>query len=307
MRRLVAPLSLFVSLAVLVLFVTGASAVEKMAIGYGMTNDFMPVFIANDEGMFAKHGLDPQLVVVASSSLSPPALVGGSLNVAQMTPSNMLLANDGGLDLVAIAGIGRNKITNPRSGLITRKDLIVSKPQDLVGKTVAVPGLNAGMDLVLRKWLIDGGVQVSQVRIVETPFAQMGGQLQSGQIDAAFEIDPIMSRILNAHDANKAIDLLGWATPDMLATLWGADRKWAIAHRAEVAAFVASLADAISFMSEHPEKAHQIEKKYLSYSVPDMPDVSLGIAPKDIEFWVGVCDETGALHAKLDPKSLIFE
>jgi NitT/TauT family transport system substrate-binding protein len=307
MSRLKAPWSFFASLVVLVFFANGASAAEKIAIGYGMTNDFLPVFIANDEGMFAKHGLAPHLVVVTSSSLSPPALVGGSLNVAQMTPSNMLLANDGGLDLVAIAGVGRNKITNPRSGLITRKDLIVKKPQDLIGKTVAVPGFNAGMDLVLRKWLIDGGVQISQVRIVEAPFAQMGGQLQSGQIDAAFEIDPIMARILNAHEANKSIDLLGWATPDMLATLWGADRKWATAHRGEVRAFVASLADAISFMKEHPDKAHQIEKKYLSYSVPDMPDVSLGITPKDIEFWVGVCDETGVLHTKLDPKSLIFK
>ena len=219
----------------------------------------------------------------------------------------MLFANNGGLDLVAIAGVGRNKVTNPRSALITRNDLIVNKPQDLIGKTVAVPGFNAGMDLVLRKWLIDGGVQTSQVRIVEAPFAQMGGELQSGQIDAAFEIDPIMARILNAHEANKAIDLLGWATPDMLTTLWGADRKWATAHRKEVEAFVASLAEAISFMKEHPDKAHQIEKKYLNYSVPDMPDVSLGITPKDIEFWVGVCDETGVLHTKLDPKSLIFK
>jgi NitT/TauT family transport system substrate-binding protein len=307
MPRLIAPSSLFASLVVLVFFANGATAAEKIAIGYGVTNDFMPVFIANDEGMFAKHGLAPELVVVTSSSLSPPALVGGSLNVAQMTPSNMLLANDAGLDLVAVAGVGRNKITNPRSGLITRKDLIVDKPHDLIGKTVAVPGFNAGMDLVLRKWLIDGGVKISQVRIVEAPFAQMGGQLQSGQIDAAFEIDPIMARILNAHEANKAIDLLGWATPDMLATLWGADRKWATAHREEVKAFVGSLAEAISFMKEHPDKAHQIEKKYLSYSVPDMPDVSLGITPKDIEFWVGVCAETGVLHTKLDPKSLIFK
>jgi hypothetical protein len=35
--------------------------------------------------------------------------------------------------------------------------------------------------------------------------------------------------------------------------------------------------------------------------------VSLGITPKDIEFWVGVCAETGVLHTKLDPKSLIFK
>lgn len=299
--------SLIFGLALLALFAQRAVGAEKIAIGYGMTNDFMPVFIANDEGMFAKHGLDPQLVVVTSSSLAPPALVGGSLNVAQMTPSNLLLANDGGLDLVAVAGIGRNKITNPRSGLITRKDLVVNQPQDLIGKTVAVPGLNAGMDLVLRKWLIDGGVPISKVKIVEAPFAQMGGQLQTGQIDAAFEIDPIMSRILNAHEANKSIDLLGWATPDMLATLWGSDRKWANAHRTEVAAFRASLADAIRFMSAEPEKAHQIEKKYLSYSVPDMPDVSLGVSPKDIAFWVGVCDETGVLHTKVDPNSLIFK
>lgn len=305
--RVLAKIGLSAFLLVIATFWAGsAQAADKITIGYGITNDFLPVFIANDKGMFAKHGLKPKLVAVRSSSLSPAALIGGSLDVAQMTPPNLLLAKQGGLDLVTVGGIGRDLASNPRSALITRVGITVTKPRDLIGKTVAVPGINAAMDLVLRKWLIDGGVKPSQVRIVEAPFARMGGELQTGQIDAAFEIDPIMAHILAAHHAKKAIDLLSWANPNMLSTIWGASRKWAVAHRKDVAAFRASLAEAIVYMRAHRAESQRIEKKYLHYTVSDMPDVSLGVTPKDIEFWIKVCREAGILHQKVNPASLIF-
>ncbi len=34
----------------------------------------------------------------------------------------------------------------------------MSKPADFVGKKVGVPGIGAFLDVLFRKWLIDGGV-----------------------------------------------------------------------------------------------------------------------------------------------------
>src|ERR1700733_2238774 len=78
--------------------ITGAHAQEmtKMAVSYSTTADFSPAFIAKDEGIFAKHGLDVTLNNLATTSLGPPALQSGSVQIASLSPPLLLLANDGG-------------------------------------------------------------------------------------------------------------------------------------------------------------------------------------------------------------------
>ncbi|HVA14261.1 MAG TPA: ABC transporter substrate-binding protein [Stellaceae bacterium] len=304
-------LALWGVLAALVLpaWVLSARADEatKIRLGYGITSDYLPAFVAQDNGIFARHGLDVTMVVVTSSSLAPPALVSGSLQISQATPPNLLLADDGGLDLVAVAGVGRLEAKNPRTSLVTRPGFTIAKPGDLRGKKIAVPGINSAMDLVLRKWLIDGHVPIDQVTIVETPFAQMGDMLKSGQLDAAFAFEPLLSRILASGAAVKSLDIMSLANPDALGAFWAATRDWANTHRPAVIAFRASLAEAIAFIDAHPAEAHKIEAKYLHYSTNTLPDVSLAVTPQDFAFWARVCTEVGVLRHPVDAANLIFK
>ncbi len=283
-----------------------AQPMTKLTLGYGVTSDYLPAFVAKENGIFEKHGLDVKMVVVTSSSLAPPALVSGSLDISQMNPPNLLLAYEGGLDLVAIAGVARLSAQNPRTSLVTRPGLTVAKPEDLKGKTIGVPGLNSALDLVLRKWLLDGKVPLDQVTIVETPFQQMGDRLKSGQLDAAFQFEPLLSRILAAGSAVKSVDIMSATTKDTLGAFWGATREWANAHRDAVGAYRASLADAVAFIGEHPNDAHKIEAKYLGFATQTLPDVSLAVTEKDFEFWADVCRETGQLHRPVDASNLLF-
>ena len=95
-----------------------ALAQTKIAVGYGFASDFLPALVAQDEGIYAKHGLDVTLSVVQSSSMAPAILNSGSLQIAINTPPNLILAVAGGLDQVAIAGAARltkeNRAYRPR-------------------------------------------------------------------------------------------------------------------------------------------------------------------------------------------------
>src|ERR1700754_4383184 len=97
----------------------GASAQEmtKMTVSYSTTADFSPAFIAKDEGIFAKHGLDVTLVNLATTSLGPPALQAGSVQIASISPPLLLLANDGGLDLVAVEAVAAMNASDPTASL----------------------------------------------------------------------------------------------------------------------------------------------------------------------------------------------
>jgi NitT/TauT family transport system substrate-binding protein len=279
----------------------------KLNLGYGLTSDYLPAYIAKENGIFAKHGLDVTMKAVTSSSLAPPALVSNSLQISQATPPNLLLANDGGMDLVSVAGVGRLTAVHPHTSLVTHQGFTITQPQDLIGKKIAVPGINSAMDLVLRKWLIDGHVKLDRVTIVEAPFQQMGDMLRSGQLDAAFQFEPLLSRILNAGQAVKSLDIMSAANPDVLGAIYASTREWANAHRDAVEAFRQSLAEAIAFEQAHPEEAHKIEAKYIGYATTSLPDVAIDVTPQDFKFWADVCDEVGVLHRPVDAATLIFK
>jgi NitT/TauT family transport system substrate-binding protein len=284
-----------------------AQAPTKIALGYGITSDYLPAFIAKDTGIFDRHGLDVTMSVLASSSLAPPALVGGSLQIAMATPPNLLLAYDGGLDLVAISGVARLTAANPRTSLVTRPGFVVTKAEDLRGRKVAVPGISSAMDLTLRKWLIDAHVPVSEVTIAEVPFQQMGDMLKGAQIDAAYEFEPVLSRILAAGTVTKSVDIMSLETPDTLGSTWASTRDWASTHRPAVEAYRAALVEAVDYIARNPADAHKIEAKYLGYSTPTLPDVSLAVTPDDFKFWAAVCEEVGVLHRPVEPANFIFK
>ena len=115
---------------------------------------FPPGLRRSRPGIFAKHGLDVTLQVVPTPSVVPPMLVSDSVQIAYATPSNILLANEGGLDLVAIAGGARLVKSNAKISFVTRTGVTIEKAEDLKGHRVGVPGFNSIIDMFLRKWLI---------------------------------------------------------------------------------------------------------------------------------------------------------
>src|SRR5262249_46658285 len=121
----------------------------KMNIGYGFAADFLPAFVAKEEKIFEKHGIDATLTSFPRAALAPPAVISGSLQVGYNTAPNLLLSAEAGIELVAVAGGARLKKTNPKIALVTRKDLTVATADDLKGKRVGVPGINSIIEIFL--------------------------------------------------------------------------------------------------------------------------------------------------------------
>ena len=283
----------------------GAQAQTKLTIGYGIASDFLGVLTARDEGIFAKHGLDVTMNVFTNGGLTPQALMSGSVQIAFNTGPVLMLAEDGGLQMVVISGISRIQKTNPHSALVTRIGLTVTKPADLIGKRIADPGINSSLDLVLKKWLVDGGVKLDQVKVVELPFQLMGDNLKSGQIDAAFPVEPMLGRIIAAGDGTKSVDIQSAVNPDFAATFWSTTKEWAAANPKTVQAFRDSLAEALTFIHDHPDEAKAIELKYLHYHDPSRPSTSMEVRQSDLQFWVDICKELGLIHHPIDVAALI--
>ena len=297
---LLAALGVFVGIAS-----AAAAEMTKLTVSYSATADFAPAFIAKDAGIFEQHGLDVTLTNLATTSLGPPALMSGSLQIASSSPPLLLLANDGGMDLVAVAGVAAMDEKHPRSSLITRTGFTATTAQDFIGKKIARPGINSAIDLVLKKWLLDRGVALNQVTLVETPFTQMGDLLKAGQIDAAFELEPLRTRIIESGTAQKSVDIFSETKPNILASMYASSRSWAESHRDALTAFRASLEEAIVFLHGHAEEAKAIQTKYIgAASTPD--ELQIELHPADFDFWIATLNQLKLLQQPPPPAAKLI-
>ncbi len=283
-----------------------AQAPMKLTLAHGIASDFLVALVAKDKGIFEKHGLDVTLSVITNGALAPQALVSGSVQITFVSGPLLMLGEDGGLDLVVVSGMSRIQKVNPHSSLITKEGVSVTKASDLIGKRVAVPGINSSLDLVFKKWLLDSGVRLDQVTSVELPFAQMGDALKSGQIDAAFPVEPMLARMLAGGGLARSVDIQSTVNPDFAASFWSSTREWATANPKAVAAFRDAMAEALVFIRDNPQDAKAIELAHLKFNDPNWPTFSLHVSPADLQFWSAVCLQLKQIHKPINGASLIF-
>jgi NitT/TauT family transport system substrate-binding protein len=277
-----------------------AAELQKISIGYVPVADFAPLFIAKDKGFFEKHGLDVTLTKILLASNVPGALVAGSLDIGMGTPPMLLVTNESGLDLEAIAAVSRLKKDNPFVSLIARKQDNITDPAQLKDKKVGVPGFNSSMDITFRKWMMDHHIPYGdgpgQVHLVEAIFPQMHDLLAGGQLDAAIVLEPFRSRIIGDGTGVNIRDFFSDLTPDAIAAIWMAKRDWIAAHPDIVKAFREGLTEGIADLHANPDEFQSIQMKYLGFASTPRPDWSLKVSPDDLTFYVDVSKQVGLIH-----------
>src|SRR3984893_8325198 len=118
-----------------ILAIGPVQAQTKIQIGCTATSDCASAMVAVDEGIFKKHGLDAEMVLIGINSNIPAAILSGSIQVGGPTSTVFLQAVDGGLDLVAIAGASvMSQVTNGNIGAFARNGVTIKEPKDFAGK-----------------------------------------------------------------------------------------------------------------------------------------------------------------------------
>ena len=221
--------------ACLITVPASAQEVKQVKMIYSAVSGFAAAFVAQEQGIFKKRGIDVDFQLTNNTGNSPAAVVSNSVQIAGTTIPTVLQAVDAGIDLVLFAGGG----VFPLDGdmLVARQGSGIQKPTDLKGKTVGVPGLNALLHFMLVRHLKFNGVDPASVRFVEVGFVQSADALRSGQIDAFPAVSPFSARIIQS---GAGYEVANWLkdTPDgTLTVVYGATRTWANANKDLIAAF----------------------------------------------------------------------
>jgi NitT/TauT family transport system substrate-binding protein len=111
-----------------------AEALYKTRIGFpSLAFSYMPYYIAQEKGFFKKHGLESEYIQMRTP-IQAQAVINGNINYLTSV-SNGISAAVAGLPLVILISFCD---TSPWV-LVTQKE--INKPQDLIGKTIAVSGI----------------------------------------------------------------------------------------------------------------------------------------------------------------------
>ena len=277
----------------------------KVSIGYPPASDFLPAYVAEDQGIFAKHNLDATMVKIPIVTNIPSAVISGSIQIGMTTIPVILQADDGRLDLVVIAGAARHTKAQPFISLMARSDIKYAKPDDLVGKTVGVPGINSVIDVTLRKWLLNNHVALDKVKFVEGPLPQLPDMLKSGSVDYVAIVDPLRTRIVATKIGFIAAEYCAEVNPDFLVSAWLATGAWAKANPDAVKNFRAAITEGLEFIRKNPEEAKVIEKKYIGYNSPAFPTFTTKASPEDLTFFLSLGQELKLYRTQLDPKKIV--
>jgi NitT/TauT family transport system substrate-binding protein len=303
MRKATQCIALLAALALPV----SARGAEKLTLLYSPTTGLMPSYIAKDEGIFARHGLDVDLVLLTNQGAAISTLVGGSAQVTTPSALAVIQASDAGIDVVFIASTSMSPSTS-RSGIFVKNDSGLHTPQDLIGKHVGVPSLNTLIHVVARRWLELNGVDYNKVDFVEIGFQQMYDALNAGIVDAVSAIDPYYGKL------EQIGYVVGSPDDDLpkntLTSVYAASRDWADRNQAAVAAFRQSLGDAIDFIAKNETAARAALVKYTKQppeviATTPMPELRVAIHPEQVQFFIDIARHQGLIKSDPDAAKMI--
>ena len=284
----------------------------KIKIACTATSDCASAMVATYNGIFAKHGLDAEMTLIGINTNIPPAIASGSIDIGGPTSTVFLQAVDGGLDLVAIAGASvMDPSTADLIAVVQRKGLTMSKPADFVGKKVGVPGIGAFLDVLFRKWLVDGGVDPAKVNYIEVTFPTQSDTLKSGAVDAVVTAQPFVSRIEGAGNGTVAAHYAAELNRKEPIIEYATSRAWADKNPATVKAFREAIAEAAEVVNSDHAKEAEAQARFTKMNVdlikkfpPSVSQASLKAG--DFGWWIDVMKQQGMLQGEIDRSKLVL-
>jgi NitT/TauT family transport system substrate-binding protein len=287
-------------------------AQTRIQIGCTATSDCASAMVAVDEGIFKKHGLDAEMVLIGINSNIPAAILSNSIQIGGPTSTVFLQAADGGLDLVAVTGASiMNPTSNANITAFVRNGITINSPKDFIGKKVGAPGLGAFLHVLFVKWLVEKGVDPKSVNFVEVTFPTMSDIIKSGGVDAVLTAEPFVTRMTNAGlgsvGARYAVDLA--RTEPII--FYAAARDWAEKNPDTIKKFRAAIAEGAVIVNNDREKTSasisKFTKQPIELVMATPPNKSEPVLKAEqLGWWIEIMSSQKMLQSKLDLNKLIL-
>jgi NitT/TauT family transport system substrate-binding protein len=226
--------------------------------------DDVSAYIAADEGIFQRDGLNVTIKQVLQSTLAIPEMQKGTIDII------------GGGNYVSFIKASASDPANPPYRIISEAatcasgsfDVLalpssgIQTPADLQHKTIAVNLTNNIQTLMINSVLKSDDVNPATVRFVVIPFPKMVAALEAHKVDAMSAVEPFITTAEQKAGAQPILDQCSGPDSNLPLSGYFSTTAWAQQHPQAVRRFQQAMAQAQEIADT--DRA-QVEKTLLKY------------------------------------------
>jgi NitT/TauT family transport system substrate-binding protein len=237
--------------AVLVPNIVRAQAPVKIQFAGVPTDDMTPIYYALKTGMYAKAGLDVEVIPTGSGTIATTAVVAGTYQLGKGSLIASLVAHVRNLPLTVIANSSIWDKSVLFNEAVVAADSSIRSGADLNGKTGATPALNDLNELVISAWVDKNGGDSKTLKWVEFPNSALGAALAEHRIDVAALQEPVLSAQLASGKVRALAPVYDAISDHFVFGDVFANKPWADAHSDAVHRWVKVTFDAAAYTNAH--------------------------------------------------------
>ena len=220
----------------------------------GISKSFLsiPIYIAKNEGFFAKEGLNVKIKEYSSGKLATNGMFNGENDISTVADMpvvvNSFKRND--FCIIATFTYSYNMVK-----IVTRRDSGIKSVEDLKGKKV---GINPGTSshFYLASFLLYNKVPISDLKLINIKTVDMPKALLNKKVDAASVWEPYAQKTIDLLNDNAVV----LKAPDIYRTTFSftAKKKYINEHEEEIIKFLRAIDDAVDFIHKNREQSVEI-------------------------------------------------
>jgi ABC-type nitrate/sulfonate/bicarbonate transport system substrate-binding protein len=242
---------------------TATAPAAKVRAAYGnVTPANLAPFYAKEKGIFLQNGLDVDLSLIDGGGKSMAALLGNSVEIAQLGGTELMSAYVGGGDVEAVA------LFVPVSPWVLMAPASYTGPNDLKGKTIGVASKGGSSEIAAVQQIERLGLKLSDVTILATgSVANLTAAMLANQVYAGPGHPPDTAALFKA--GYKVIMDLAAQNVPAVENCTIVTKKYASEHKDVMQKYVDSLIQSIVAMKKDKPGTLPVMQKLLNVTDQD--------------------------------------
>ncbi|MEU6722616.1 ABC transporter substrate-binding protein [Nonomuraea wenchangensis] len=219
--------------------------------------DSAALYVAIDQGLFEKEGLEvtPQVVQAAPEAI--PMMLNGEIDAMFGNYVSMFQAQDKGTLKLRILAEGSRAAPDSLSVMVLPTSPIKTA-KDLEGKTINVNVLHNFQELALTQVLKANNVDPASIKYVQVTFQNIMPSWKGGQIDAAYLGEPMVTAATSTMGARKILDPASGPAAEFPISGYVSTQEWYDKNPRVAAAFQRAIHNAAKLMENNREVVSKV-------------------------------------------------
>ncbi len=248
---------------------------KTLKIGVLPIEDSLPIYVAKENGLYKKYGLNVQIIEFNSALERDAALISGKVDAVITDPLAVILLNNRGYDIKIVTMCLGLTPSQGVFAILAAPNSSIHSVKDLNGKTIGISS-NTIIEYVTDMLLSRYHIKYKKVDIKQIPIRLR--MLLDGKIDAACLPEPLASYAV-AKGARLIISD-AMVNESLTQTVIAFRGDYIKKHRDAVKAFLKAYGEAVKLIDENPQKYKPLLVKIArvpkeiaeKYPVPKFPE-----------------------------------